>query len=135
MQTTRFKIAAATTLAALGILAALALSAGGQERTSTTATAPEEVRTEVVQETVHKTRRARNRGSGGVLRAAPAPAPRVPAPAPPVAAPFPAGSPDGHHRGRGPGEGDHDEFEDEHHAEDDHGHGRGRGRGRGGDDD
>ncbi len=65
MVTTRFKIAAAATVAALGVLAAVALAAGGVEKPAAgaleAAAPPEEVRTEVVREVVRRTRRGRGR--------------------------------------------------------------------------
>lgn len=121
----RTHMATGGTLAALGVLAAVALGTGGAPASNeATAAAPPQVRNEVVRRTV----RVRAKGSGSGARAssgsgAAAPA-AAPAPAAPAAsAPAPVAS-----------AGD-----DNPHAEDygdDRGHGRGhgRGRGRGGDD-
>ena len=126
MRSMRTMIAAGVTLLALGGLTAVALSAGSAE-TAITSVPTTDVRTQVVEEVVHRTRRARGSSSAG---AAASSGRRAAAAASPAS---------GANRGpgsttSGPGSANR--------AADDHGrnrgsddHGRDRGRGRGGDDD
>jgi hypothetical protein len=106
MLITRFRITALATLAALGVLAAVALSAGGHQASATTTATTDdpavEVRTEVAPRAVR--------------RSAPAPAAATP-------------SRHRHRDGRGPEAGDDRGQHREREAGDDHG-----GRGRGGHD-
>ncbi|HEY7077930.1 MAG TPA: hypothetical protein VH418_21280, partial [Solirubrobacteraceae bacterium] len=109
MPLTRTFAAAAVTLAALGLLAAIALGAGGTETppAQPAATPKPEVRTVVIRRTV-RVHRKRNEPARA---AAPAPAP---APAPPPAAPAPVTSAsssgdDGDHSGHGRVGGDDDD--------------------------
>jgi len=62
----RTTIAAGATLLGLGGLAAAAMSAGGETTQPVAATGPVEIRTEVIHQTVHRTRRERppRAGSG-----------------------------------------------------------------------
>jgi hypothetical protein len=114
----RTRIAAASTLAALGVLAAVALSAGGKPSPAQPAATPKpEVRTEVIRRTVHVSRK-HSKSAPGPARAssvrptAPAAQPRAAAPATPARAPS-AASYDGDDRsGHGGGE-DHDDQGDD----------------------
>jgi hypothetical protein len=152
----RTTLAAAATIAALGVLAAVALASGGEETTpaapapTAETDPPVEVRTQVVRRTVHKRPRTATSGAraasssgsdDGTLDQGPGDRPRIP-----VAAAPPAAAPPASHSGPGPsghhGDDDFDDDDDDHHGGDDdhsdddgHGRGRGRGRGRGGDDD
>ena len=148
----RTKLAALLTVAALGVLAAVALASGSGgdpvavQTQDDVATKPK-VRTVIVRQTVHRRAKAAtspsaaaspsgHRSSGHAAAPAPAPAP-APAAAPP-AAPAPVAAVVDDHRGRGGDDGaydDHggDDAYDDHGGDDDSGHGRGRGRG--GDDD
>lgn len=151
MPSTRFKIGAAATLAALGLLAAVALASGGRETSQQSAAAPApEVRTEVVRQTVHRSAPVPAQ-SGSAPATAPAAATQA---SPPVrsradrsgrrsgddAADHPEDRDDSadHREDRGddrPEREDDGDAGDDEDDEDDGGHGRGRGRGRGGDDD
>jgi hypothetical protein len=152
----RTTLAAAATIAALGVLAAVALASGGEETTpaapapTAETDPPVEVRTQVVRRTVHKRPKTATSGAravsssssdDGTLDQGPGDRPRIPVAAAPPAAAGPSAS----HSGPGPSghHGDDDFDDDHHHGGDDHGddddgghgRGRGRGRGRGGDDD
>jgi hypothetical protein len=122
----RMRIAAASTVAALGVLAAVALNAGGEQSPSQPAAAPKpEVRTEVVRRTVRVTRKQ--------PKSAPAPARQAavrtaaPRTAPPVSrAPVPSAAADGGdgpswHGGGGDDHSDHGRGGDDDHS----GHGGG----------
>src|SRR4051794_27678705 len=85
MRFSRTSIAAAVTIAALGLLAAVALASGGSQTTIAPAPTaetdpPAQVRTETVQRTVHRTDRARSASSSddGTLDQGPGDAPRAP---------------------------------------------------------
>src|SRR5687768_10981810 len=80
------KIAAGSTLLALGVLAAFALGSGGEGASAESATQPTEVRTQTIRRTVRVRRdgSGQNRGPGGGGSAAAAPAAR-PSAAPPPA--------------------------------------------------
>jgi hypothetical protein len=85
MRFTRTSIAAAVTIAALGVLAAVALaSSGSQPTTAPAPTAetdpPAQVRTEIVHRTVHRTAPARSASADddGTLDQGPGDAPRTP---------------------------------------------------------
>lgn len=160
MSLSRTTIAPAATIAALGVLAAVALASGGEEPTAAAPAPaaetdpPVEVRTQVIRRTIHKRPKATASGArasssddDGTLDQGPGDRPAIPVA--PSAAP-PASSSD--HSGPGPSSGhrgdeddhfddhggdDDDHFDDDHGDDDDsgHGRGRGRGRGRGGDDD
>src|SRR6476660_1524778 len=85
MRFSRTSIAAAVTLAALGLLAAVALASGGTQTTTAPAPTaetdpPAQVRTETVHRTVHRTARARSASTSddGTLEQGPGDAPRTP---------------------------------------------------------
>jgi hypothetical protein len=85
MRFSRTSIAAAVTIAALGLLAAVALASGGTQTTSAPAPTaetdpPAQVRTETVHRTVHRTARAQSAASSddGTLDQGPGDAPRTP---------------------------------------------------------
>jgi hypothetical protein len=85
MRFTRTSIAAAATIAALGILAAVALASGGSESTSAPAPAaetdpPAQVRTETIRRTVHRQAPARAASSNddGTADQGPGDAPATP---------------------------------------------------------
>ena len=162
MRFSRSTIAATATIAALGVLAAVALASGGAEAPAPPAPAaetdpPVEVRTETIRRTVHRRAKAARSDDDGTLDQGPGDAPRIPvAPAGAAASAVPAVAVSrrgGHdfEDHSGPGRGGHDpddhdddfddhddDFDDHFESGDDdggHGRGRGRGRGRGGDDD
>jgi hypothetical protein len=66
MRSIRTMVAAGVTLVALGGLTAVALSAGNSDAVGTSVpSATTDVRTQVVEQVVHRTRRARGTGSSG----------------------------------------------------------------------
>lgn len=131
MSLDRTRIATGATLAALGVLAALALSAGGDEPSTTAAPAAAptpEVRTEIIRRTVHVKSKSGSSASAGASRPTASPAQAAaPAGAPAPRAAAPVRSDDSGHRG------------DDDHSDDDGSHGDDEddddGHGRGGDDD
>jgi hypothetical protein len=156
MRFTRTSIAAAATIAALGILAAVALASGGEPTTTAPAPAadtdpPAQVRTETVRRTVHRDApavRSASTDDDGTADQGPGDAPRTP-----VAPAHDANDDRGHdinddHGGNsGPGsssrgggdDGPNHDLGDDHggdrHGGDDHGGGGHSGHGGGGDDD
>jgi hypothetical protein len=148
MRFSRTSIAAAVTITALGLLAAVALASGGTQTTTAPAPTaetdpPAQVRTETVHRTVHRNAAARTASSDddGTLDQGPGDAPRTPV-APAQAVRHDAGDDRGGGDNRGPGStsrgGDddgpnHDVGDDN--GGDDHGGGGHSGHGGGGDDD
>jgi hypothetical protein len=139
MRFTRTSIAAAATIAALGILAAVALASGGEQTTTAPAPAadtdpPAQVRTETVHRTVHRDAPARSASSDDDGTADQGPGD---APATPVAPAHDANDDRGHD---GPNHDLNDDHGGDRHGGDDDGghsgHGGGHsGHGGGGDDD
>ena len=100
----RTRIAAGTTLAALGVLAAVALNAGGKPSASQPTAAPKpEVRTEVIRRTVRVSRKHSESAPGPVR---PAAQPRAGRPATPAPAASGASYGDDDHSGHSGGDGD-----------------------------
>jgi hypothetical protein len=127
----RTRIAAASTVAALGALAAVALNAGGEQSPSQPAAAPKpEVRTVVIRRTVRVTSEpAPAPARPAAVRTAP---PRTAPPVSPAPAASAASDGDDDHSGQGGGDDDHsghgggDDDHSGHGGGDDHsGHGGG----------
>lgn len=141
MRFSRTSIAAAVTIAALGLLAAVALASGGTQTTTAPAPTaetdpPAQVRTETIHRTVHRTARARSASSSddGTLDQGPDDAPRTPV-APAQTAGHDNSGPGSTSRGGGDDDGPNHDLGDDHGGHDGDDHGGGGHSGHGGDDD